>query len=72
MLFSLILFSAGNIFLIWFQPSPLFQKIEASTMAELKKKFAGTAPIPTPKSKQQAVRTFTTLWAYSADDNDFV
>lgn len=35
------------------KPSPLFQKIEASTIAELKKKFAGTAPIPTPKAKQQ-------------------
>ncbi|XP_052815564.1 methionine--tRNA ligase, cytoplasmic-like isoform X2 [Mya arenaria] len=33
------------------QPSPLFQKIEASTIAELKKRFAGQGPPPSNKLK---------------------
>ncbi|XP_060596345.1 methionine--tRNA ligase, cytoplasmic-like [Ruditapes philippinarum] len=31
-------------------PSPLFQKIEASLIAELKKKFAGKGPVPSSKA----------------------
>lgn len=47
------LFTVFNIYVVAnvFQPSPLFQKIEASTIADLKKRFAGQGPVTTGKAK---------------------